>query len=380
MNPLMPAVLPILVVSWLLVTLSATKGITVTFKNKGDQSGTLSWVSHGEKHFVGVIKPGGQIGQQTFIGHTFELKVKNLPEKTIRVVTNGDIFFAAGGGDVQSWTVESEPVLYAGPKWETILHDVRAKCEEVFASQPEDKAYFCSPAHDLRMFTKAKFDISDEQMSRIMKPKHEHRLLQNAQQPQRTFNFTDVGFKVERIPKDIHDAMLSFLKRTRTTSSYPESMSSHDAYLSGRDSDTWLTILPPRLQDRIYSLVRQRVHEWTGVPEKDLFRTALFGIRMYHHNAVLHAHVDRVDTHVLSAILVVARGDPEDTIPWPLTILDHDGKAHELADEPGQLILYESATCVHGRITPFRGRELANAFVHFRPDGWPDDYRKKVEL
>ena len=40
--------------------------------------------------------------------------------------------------------------------------------------------------------------------------------------------------------------------------------------------------------------------------------------------------------------------------------------------EPGEMVLYESARCQHGRPEPFRGEFFANAFTHFRPAEWPD--------
>lgn len=361
--------------------------IEVRFENVDKQSGTLSWVSgDGKRHFRGVVEPGGTASQSTHVGHIFELKVGDLPGKQVRVSSDGTVTFAALNGQVH---VSGEAVqegrtlghtLYNGTKWEAILQDVRTKCREVFAKYPEDQAHFCSRKHDRRIFTQAKFDYSDEEFAQVMVSKHKERIQLNAQQPVELHNFTDVGWKIEWLPKDIHDEMLAFHKKTRTTSSHPENQPATDACLSGRESDTWVSQVPQRLGRKIFAHVRQRIHEWTGVPEDDLIETALYGIRMYHHGSVLYSHVDRVKTHVLSAILVVTRRDPEDAIPWPLTIMDHYGKVHEIADEPGQLILYESATCAHGRNTPFLGREIANVFVHFKPKGWPEEYTVKAEL
>jgi prolyl 4-hydroxylase len=42
--------------------------------------------------------------------------------------------------------------------------------------------------------------------------------------------------------------------------------------------------------------------------------------------------------------------------------------------EPGDMVFYESATCVHGRPTPLKGKYFANAFIHYKPEDptiWP---------
>jgi prolyl 4-hydroxylase len=51
--------------------------------------------------------------------------------------------------------------------------------------------------------------------------------------------------------------------------------------------------------------------------------------------------------------------------PWPLEVFDHAGKAHQAVLHPGEMLLYEGATCAHGRPAPLNGRFMANVFVHF---------------
>merc|ERR1719221_1339814 len=89
-------------------------------------------------------------------------------------------------------------------------------------------------------------------------------------------------------------------------------------------------------------------------------------------------HVDRRETHAVSVITEVGQlsfGTQEADPPsWPLHILDHDGKKHTVPNRPGSFILYESATCPHGRPERFPGREVAHVFTHFAPKGWPEAY------
>ena len=49
------------------------------------------------------------------------------------------------------------------------------------------------------------------------------------------------------------------------------------------------------------------------------------------------------DTHVISAILNVAQDVDS---PWPLNILDWDGKSHKVYLEAGEMVWYESARSV----------------------------------
>lgn len=70
------------------------------------------------------------------------------------------------------------------------------------------------------------------------------------------------------------------------------------------------------------------------------------GIREYHRGVVLKRHVDRVQSHVLSAILNIAQQGMDSQ--WCLTIQDHQGEEHEAVLTPGEMLLYESAALVHG--------------------------------
>ena len=48
----------------------------------------------------------------------------------------------------------------------------------------------------------------------------------------------------------------------------------------------------------------------------------MYGIRRYTRGAVLLQHVDKLPTHIISAILQIDQKVDED---WPLTIIDHKG-------------------------------------------------------
>lgn len=89
----------------------------------------------------------------------------------------------------------------------------------------------------------------------------------------------------------------------------------------------------------------------------------IYGIRSYSEGAILEMHTDIPTTHHVSSIVIVDKNVRED---WPLQIMDHDGNTHEIFTEPGDMILYESATNPHGRIKPLNGSFYKNFFVHYK--------------
>jgi hypothetical protein len=48
-------------------------------------------------------------------------------------------------------------------------------------------------------------------------------------------------------------------------------------------------------------------------------------------------------------------------------VYGHDGVARNVTMEPGEIILYESHSVIHGRPYPLAGRFFANVFLHFEP-------------
>ena len=54
-----------------------------------------------------------------------------------------------------------------------------------------------------------------------------------------------------------------------------------------------------------------------------------------------------------------------------LEIIGFDGVRKNVTLQPGEMLLYESATLIHGRPFPLEGRIFANAFLHYKPlNGW----------
>jgi hypothetical protein len=67
---------------------------------------------------------------------------------------------------------------------------------------------------------------------------------------------------------------------------------------------------------------------------------------------------------VSSCIIQVAQDIDE---RWPVEVFGHDGVAYNITMTPGDMVLYESHSILHGRPYPLVGRYYANIFVHFIP-------------
>jgi len=147
--------------------------------------------------------------------------------------------------------------------------------------------------------------------------------------------------------------------------------------------------LPHRLSQKIIRSV-QPIHEkWAGasrdvgIHDADipLEHTSLYGIRTYENGSTLAMHVDRASTHVISAILHIARdyGVPDEEGSWPIQVVDLLGQHRKVELLPGQMLLYESSKCTHGRPEPFVGKYYASAFIHFKPrTNWPYSNEHRV--
>ena len=88
----------------------------------------------------------------------------------------------------------------------------------------------------------------------------------------------------------------------------------------------------------------------------------MYGIRQYTEGAMLSPHVDR-NPMVTSCIINVAQDVEED---WPLEVYGRDGFAYNVTMQPGDMVLYESHSLIHGRPFALKGKYFANIFVSLR--------------
>lgn len=111
------------------------------------------------------------------------------------------------------------------------------------------------------------------------------------------------------------------------------------------------------------------IEEWIGQPVEP---TSLYGMRKYQEGARLLTHVDREKTHAASLIINIAQGGIRE--PWKIEVYDLANRLHEVEMEPGDIVYYESARCLHGRMKPLNGSYYVNLFSHYRPLGGNDEW------
>ena len=64
--------------------------------------------------------------------------------------------------------------------------------------------------------------------------------------------------------------------------------------------------------------LKQMIGEWSGIGADNLEHTSTYGIRAYLNNSTLHSHVDRCETHILSAVYCVDDSYPVGVDRWPM--------------------------------------------------------------
>lgn len=194
----------------------------------------------------------------------------------------------------------------------------------------------------------------------------------NLRQPSSMHNYTALGFDKVRAPANMMTLLSKFWSKQKFSSSATannapnETWPPGDTYTNHWTSPTKMLDLeiaaPSSLRKSIWDATRPVLEEWSGT---DLTPTSLYGIRVYSEGAVLAPHVDRMPL-VISAVVNVAQDVDE---PWPLEVYGHDGNAYNVTLEPGDMVLYESHSVIHGRPFPMKGRYYANVFIHFEPLG-----------
>mmetsp|Transcript_16484 Transcript_16484/g.38112 ORF Transcript_16484/g.38112 Transcript_16484/m.38112 type:complete len:516 (+) Transcript_16484:72-1619(+) len=208
------------------------------------------------------------------------------------------------------------------------------------------------------------------------------RHISNQEQPRSMINMTSTGFRKMKAPPELAKLLSDFWEINNEHKKV-EYWGEGDLYTNHWAAPTYLVSVEDdglvgsgeRLKKAIWNAAIDGIAEWTGGVAK-IRPVSLYGIREYTEGAVLSPHVDRVPL-VSSGIVNVAQDVDE---PWPLEVYDRNGHAVNVTMEPGDMILYESHSLIHGRPFPLKGRFYANIFIHFEPyDGW-DNARDKTKL
>ena len=184
--------------------------------------------------------------------------------------------------------------------------------------------------------------------------------------------FSELGFKKGRLPDDIFASMGAFYYNNRQHI-VREEWTGKGVFVNWWETDCSFLQIPWAMKAKWQIRLRELVEEWAGVP---IEQTDMYGLRRYEHGARLLTHVDREATHAVSLIVNIAQGNL--TEPWPVEVNDHGDRLHEVIMEPGDIVYYESAKCLHARNRPLSGDDAyyVNLFTHYRPTGDPEWFEK----
>jgi len=178
-------------------------------------------------------------------------------------------------------------------------------------------------------------------------------------------NFTEKGFAVVRAPDSVNERLQTNLRAHKDTARFEDTPSRQIDVIKGRLRPKFID--QEDLNREILLELLPMFEEWSGVK----LRPAIaYGLRIYQNESSLLMHVDKIEDHVISAILHVGHEYDDEEDPWPLVIESFDGSTVAVNLEPGEMLFYESAKCMHGRPRPFKGKFYSSVFIHYVPVTW----------
>lgn len=164
---------------------------------------------------------------------------------------------------------------------------------------------------------------------------------------------TEKGFQVLDVPAAVYSILTEFYDRSKMREeSYPgkEHYSKQISFL--QDINQY-----PEKVAFIKNALLDVHQEWCG---RELKPAVVYGIRSYSGNTTFKAHFDRQDTHHVASSITMGKD-----APWNLNIQDHDKQWWGVDVEPGQMIMFESGCCMHGRLDVYQGTYFDNLYTHY---------------
>ena len=220
-----------------------------------------------------------------------------------------------------------------------------------------------------KWFREKKWDIvKDHELGRKF---FENQLLPSVKPNDKTFKtsadlprLTELGFKIVKVPTNTFRLITEaykLLQNVKTVENWP----GIEQFIHDGKGKAPVEIFNMDNCFRIKEIIQEEllpIHEEFIENKEEIKPLWIYGIRSYKRDAVLEPHTDTVATHHISSVIIVDKQVDKD---WPLDIQDHDGNWHKIYAEPGDMILYESATCKHGRLEPFEGEFYRNFYLHY---------------
>jgi len=184
--------------------------------------------------------------------------------------------------------------------------------------------------------------------------------------------FTENGFEIQKCPDNVWN-IINDAYYLLKDSAKDEQFEGKENIIKGGGSELLSFDAIPSIRSYLHSELQNLHEQWSG---QNLEPSYIYGIRSYLRGATLANHVDRIATHHISSIIIVdkdlacgCKNKPE-ADDWPLDIQGHDGDWYKVYAQPGDIILYESAKCEHGREETFGGTYFRNFYVHYKLKDW----------
>eukprot|EP00924_Labyrinthula_sp_SR-Ha-C_P003005 augustus_masked-scaffold_58-processed-gene-0.2-mRNA-1 protein AED:1.00 eAED:1.00 QI:0/-1/0/0/-1/1/1/0/454 len=285
----------------------------VNFISK-DKPLEVFWVSpKGERHFQGNLDYGEPktLWRQTFIGHQFVVIGKNeVTGESVEEVI-----------DIQSDT----------------FRVIGSKFQETQKNQRED------------LTEKQKDNVNMYELGR-------------AERVERTF--TKDGYYRMAMPKKLWGSIQTFWNnnKDRELNMFEEIWKGRSTYVNWWKEVPLMSVAPFGLKAKWHELLQPVLESWANTC---LIPTDLYGIRSYFDGNWLLNHVDRHETHAVSAIINVEQNDIRED--WELEVINLNGTVVHSPLFEEEMFLYESAKVMHGRPKPLEGRRYVNVFFHYKP-------------
>jgi prolyl 4-hydroxylase len=173
--------------------------------------------------------------------------------------------------------------------------------------------------------------------------------------------YSKTGFIKQRFSAEIFKQITAFYHSNRKQDK-EEFVAGEFIYNTEKKGNSSSLIeLPEPLKKLIHDNMKPLMEDWCGQPLEPGF---VYGIRIYKDKTVLKSHRDRIETHIIGAIINV---DQEVNQDWPLVIEDNYYREHHVLLKPGEMLFYESARLKHGRPIPLNGQSFTNIFCHLKP-------------
>ena len=152
-------------------------------------------------------------------------------------------------------------------------------------------------------------------------------------------NYTEHGFARTRISDELLAELQQGIRdgfEDRRNEGYTPSITGNQAWHIQRDD------LTAKVEDELHD----KLEEWSGNTNLDL--TYVYGLRLFRNTTTIKMHLDKKGSHSIGYILHVDSSDDydENGDPWPFLIEDFNGRTHEIAMAPGDLILFEGKCTV----------------------------------